>query len=233
MGSEPTSGHLGPLVTLGQVRGPTRSSTPAAAPVPKEHPAMNKRISTPAALAAGALVAVVLTPGSAVAATAKSVLLGRSNSTTTTTSLSNSKGTPLALSAGKGQAPLKVNSSRTVTNLSADRLDGLSSGSFLRSTGKATDADKLDGLNSTSFARTTGKTGVVLAADVNQAAHCPSGTVLTGGGGLSLSAYQLPHTRPPSTENALGPHSWIAPDPARGGADPPPRLSNPPPAAPP
>src|SRR4051794_27429711 len=128
---------------------------------------MNKRLSTPAALAAGALVAVVLTPGSAVAATAKSVLLGRSNTATTTTSLSNTNGTPLALSAGKGQAPLKVNSSRTVTNLSADRLDGLSSGSFLRSTGKAADADKLDGLDSSVFARANGKTGVVEANDLD------------------------------------------------------------------
>ena len=170
---------------------------------------MNKRISTPAALAAGALVAVVLTPGSAVAASAKSVLLGRSNSATTTTTLSNSKGTPLSLSAGKGQAPLKVNSSRTVTNLSADKLDGLSSGSFLRSTGKAADADKLDGLNSTSFARTSGKTGVVLADDVNLAAHCPSGTVLTGGGGISLSTNQLAYTGPDSTDTAFVPNSWI------------------------
>jgi hypothetical protein len=177
---------------------------------------MNKRISTAAALATGALVAVVLTPGSAVAASAKSVLLGRINSTTATTSLSNSNGTPLALSAGKGQAPLKVNSSRTVTNLSADRLDGLSSGSFLRSTGKSVDADKLDGLNSTSFARTSGKTGVVLAADVNQAAHCPSGTVLTGGGGISLSAYQLAYTGPDSTDTAFVPNSWITLDSAGG-----------------
>ena len=69
---------------------------------------MNKRMSTPAALAAGALVAVVLTPGSAVAATAKSVLLGRSNKATTTTVIAKSKGTPLALTAKNGSAPLKV-----------------------------------------------------------------------------------------------------------------------------
>lgn len=35
----------------------------------------------------------------------------------------------------------------------SDRLDGLSSSSFLRSTGKAANSDKLDGLDSSSFAR--------------------------------------------------------------------------------
>ena len=176
---------------------------------------MNKRISIPAALAAGALVAVVLTPGSAVAAGAKSVLLGRSNSATTTTSLTNSKGTPLALTAGKGQAPLKVNSSRTVTNLSADRLDGLSSASFLRSNGKAADADKLDGISSTSFARTSGKTGVVMATDVDLAARCPSGTVLTGGGGLGMGSFTLAYSGPDMTDDgSFVPNSWIAIDPA-------------------
>jgi hypothetical protein len=178
---------------------------------------MSKRLSTPAALAAGALVAVVLTPGSAVAAAAKSVLLGRSNTATTTTSLSNSKGTPLALTAGRGQAPLKVNSSRTVTNLSADRLDGLSSGSFLRSTGKAVDADKLDGLNSTSFARTSGKTGVVVAADVDQAAYCPAGTVLTGGGGLGMGSMTLFYSGPEmKADGTFAPNSWMAIDPMGG-----------------
>jgi hypothetical protein len=178
---------------------------------------MNKRISTPAALVAGALVAVALTPGSAVAASAKSVLLGRSNTASTTTSLSNTKGTPLALSAGKGQAPLKVNSSRTVTNLSADKLDGLSSGSFLRSTGKAADADKLDGLSSGSFARSTGKTGVVVASAVDRAARCPSGTVLTGGGGLALGSLSLAYSGPDLTDQLeFVPSSWIAIDPAGG-----------------
>jgi hypothetical protein len=157
---------------------------------------MNKRISTPAALVAGALVAVALTPGSAVAASAKSVLLGRSNTATTTTSLSNTKGTPLALSAGKGQAPLKVNSSRTVTNLSADRLDGLSSGSF---------------------ARSTGRTGVVVAAAVDRAARCPDGTVLTGGGGLALGSLSLAYSGPDLTDKLeFVPSSWIAIDPAGG-----------------
>jgi hypothetical protein len=149
---------------------------------------MNKRVSTPAALAAGALVAVVLTPGSAVAATAKSVLLGRTNKTTTTTTISNSKGTPLALTAKKGSAPLKVSSSTKVSGLNADQLDGLSS---------------------SSFARSTGRTGIVLGAGLGEAAKCPKGTIVTGGGGLDEMglAYSGPAI---SAAGDFLPNTWLA-----------------------
>ena len=149
---------------------------------------MNKRVSTPAALAAGALVAVVLTPGSAVAATAKSVLLGRTNKATTTTTISNSKGTPLALTAKKGSAPLKVSSSTKVAGLNADQLDGLSS---------------------SSFARSTGRTGVVLSPEPGAAATCPNGTILTGGGGLDEMGlmYSGPELSPAGD---FVPNTWLA-----------------------
>jgi hypothetical protein len=149
---------------------------------------MNKRVSTPAALAAGALIAVVLTPGSAVAATAKSVLLGRTNKATTTTVIANSKGTPLALTAKKGSAPLKVSSSTKVTGLNADQLDGLSSASF---------------------ARSTGRTGVVMSATPGAAAKCPTGTILTGGGGLDEMGllYSGPEL---SAAGNFVPNTWLA-----------------------
>jgi hypothetical protein len=102
-----------------------------------------------------------------------------------------------------------VNSSKTVTNLSADRLDGLSSASFLRSTGKAADADKLDGLNSSSFARITGKTGTVVSEFPNWAATCPAGTVVTGGGGLASDP--LIYSGPDIAEDeTFVPNTWLA-----------------------
>ena len=123
-------------------------------------------------LAATALVGVaVFTPvGAASAATAKSVLLGKSNSASTTTTVENTKGTALSLKAPSGKAPLAVSNSTTVKNLSADKLDGISSGSF---------------------ARTKGITGTIPAdpdrENGNHQALCPAGTIVTGGGAVSTS----------------------------------------------
>jgi hypothetical protein len=80
-----------------------------------------------------------------------------------------------------------------VTNLNADKLDGLSSADFARagSGGSGGDAETLDGLDSTAFARSTMKTGTIVsgAASLDTSinmfvakAVCPSGTVRTGGG---------------------------------------------------
>lgn len=143
----------------------------------------------------GGVVALVLGSGTAYAATGGTFVLGHSNQATSTTTLVNSKGTPLSLTAKSGYAPLKVNSGTKVTNLNSDKLDGLSSGSFLRSTGKAADADRLDGKDSQDFATTAGRTdsigygGKFTDTDgdgTNDAvfayADCPAGTLLTGGG---------------------------------------------------
>ena len=150
---------------------------------------MRKRLATPAAFAAGTLVAVVLTPGSAVAATAKSVLLGRSNTSSHTTTLVNRTGTPLALTAKKGSAPLKVSSSTKVAGLNADQVDGLSA---------------------SSFARSTGRTGIVVAKAPLTAAQCPAGTVVTGGGGLDEMGlmYSGPGLSP--TGEDFVKNSWLA-----------------------
>lgn len=107
----------------------------------------------------------VLTPvGSASAAAAKSVLLGKSNKTATTTTIQNTKGTALSLKSPSNKPPLAVSNSKTVKNLSADKLDGHSSGDF---------------------ARSTAVTGTIVA--INEVAACPKGTTLTGGGGLAYS----------------------------------------------
>lgn len=105
----------------------------------------------------GAIVALTLGSGSAYAATGGNMFVGQANSAKKTTTVSNTKGTPLALNAKRGYAPLKVNSNKLVVLLNADQLDGVSAGSFLRTTGKAADADKLDGLSSESFLPAAGK----------------------------------------------------------------------------
>lgn len=134
-----------------------------------------------ASFAAGAVTALILGSGTAYAATGGTFLLGKSNSAGATTSLTNSAGTALSLTSKSGTAPLKVSSSTKVANLNAD---------------------KLDGLDSTSFAKASGQTGTIwsdggvwIDLDSDQPdgdpyaealfayASCPTGTVLTGGGG--------------------------------------------------
>ena len=62
--------------------------------------------------------------GTAYAATGGTFLLGRSNAATSPTTLTNSAGTPLALNAKAGYAPLGVNSTTKVGRLNSDLLDG-------------------------------------------------------------------------------------------------------------
>ena len=75
---------------------------------------------------AGALCMLVLGSGSAVAATGGKFILGRSNGASTTTTLTNSKGTALSLKAPANRAPLAVSNGVRVTNLNADKVDGVS-----------------------------------------------------------------------------------------------------------
>jgi hypothetical protein len=136
---------------------------------------MNERGFRPGSFVAGIVVAVVFVGGgsAAYAANGGSLLLGKGNTAAKTTKLSSSK-TPLSLSASHGRAPLAVNSSGKVAKLNVD---------------------KLDGLDSTAFVKTTAPVGVVRAQgafqDVNgdgtadalfAMATCPAGTKLTGGG---------------------------------------------------
>src|SRR6478609_5661830 len=129
----------------------------------------------PAGIAVGGIVALVIGSGTAWAAPkVKTLKIGKKNTSTKVTTLTNTKGTPLSLTAGKSQPPLKVNSSKKVTSLNADLVDGLSENAF---------------------ARTSGRTGIIVArgGDDDVPAHayavavatCPSGTLLTGGGGFA------------------------------------------------
>jgi hypothetical protein len=63
--------------------------------------------------------------GFADAATGGNFILGKANKESATASLSDSKGTPLALSAPAGKAPLAVNRNVMVSNLNAQYVGGL------------------------------------------------------------------------------------------------------------
>lgn len=134
----------------------------------------------PAAFLAGFLAAIVLTGGGAAAYAANggSLLIGRSNSATATTTLTNTRGTPMKLVAKPGYPPLAVNSTRTVQYLSADRLDGLSSGSFALAAGQTGavtgDSDWYDVDDD--------GTGDPESDLIISWATCPDGSKLTGGG---------------------------------------------------
>lgn len=130
----------------------------------------------------GATVAVSLLGGAAYAATGGTFLLGKANSASTTTTLTNSAGTALALASKAGAAPLKVNSSTKVSLLNVDKLDNLDSTQFARSTAAfgwvpadapaVVDDWDLDNTNDSAFSIAT----------------CPAGTTIAGGGGVQDSA---------------------------------------------
>ena len=91
-------------------------------------------IRASSAFVAGAIVALVLGTGTAYAANGGIFRLGRSNSATATTTLTNTHGTALKLSSKAGQPSLRVNRSTKVPSLNSDLLDGVDSGRFARVT---------------------------------------------------------------------------------------------------
>ncbi|WP_426562923.1 hypothetical protein ACPPVT_18705 [Angustibacter sp. McL0619] len=147
-------------------------------------------------VAIGALTAgIVLVPVAASASNGQAWLLGRANAETTATTVTNSAGTPLSLKAKSGYAPLAVNSTKTVTNLSADRLDGL---------------------DSTSLAKTSGRTGTIVHDGDYDAlgAKCPVGTVFVSGGGYAKYGAGIRYSGPDwnADTGAIIPNSWIVLD---------------------
>jgi hypothetical protein len=119
-----------------------------------------RRLSTPAIIIATAASTAVLVTATSAAAVTYYVKLNTTNYGTAQTTIKNANGTPLGLYAKTGYAPLYVNSTKAVSRLNADYVDGY---------------------HASSFAKVTGKTGLIYAAD--KGAVCPAGTVATGGGG--------------------------------------------------
>jgi hypothetical protein len=83
------------------------------------------RSLSPSGVIVVTLALVVGGSGLASAATGGDFLLGRANHEAATASLSNSRGTPLALAAPRGRAPLAVNQGTMVKNLNAQYTGGL------------------------------------------------------------------------------------------------------------
>ncbi|HEY7430124.1 MAG TPA: hypothetical protein VH641_05250 [Streptosporangiaceae bacterium] len=101
------------------------TSPPPAAPHRPAHGIRAAlRATKPSTLLALTLVLVVGGTGGASAATGASFILGKSNTETATASLSNSKGTPLKLSAPAGAAPLAVNRNVMVQHLNSEYTGG-------------------------------------------------------------------------------------------------------------
>ena len=136
---------------------------------------LRKHVSSVVSGLVGAIVGVSMLGGAAYAANGGSFLLGRANTSTATTTLTNSAGTPLSLVAKTGYAPFKVVSKVKVTNLNSDTLDGLDSTVFARAAGQ--------------FAAVYSSTSVPYDWDGDNnddsqvaTATCPAGTSLVSGG---------------------------------------------------
>lgn len=122
-----------------------------------------------ASFVAGAAAALVLGSGTAFAATGGKFILGKANTATTVTTLTNNYGTALTLNSKAGQPSLRVNRNVKVPNLNSDLLDGLDQSAFARA---AMRTGSLFGVGH------TGETPDEIIATVS----CPTGTYLTGGG---------------------------------------------------
>ena len=136
-------------------------------------------IRASSAFVAGAIVALVLGTGTAYAANGGIFRLGRSNSATATTTLTNTHGTALKLSSKAGQPSLRVNRSTKVPSLNSDLLDGVDSGTFARVTtvGSTFGTGFVDD-NETSDPADD----AVIAVAV-----CPAGSQVVGGGGSDFT----------------------------------------------
>ena len=97
-----------------------------------------RRPSPATAISVAALV--IAMSGTAVAATGGTFILGRSNSATTVSSLSDSKGTALRLSSKHGTPPLTVGNSVRVPLLNASELGGIPASGFVTGPGDTTAA---------------------------------------------------------------------------------------------
>ena len=138
------------------------------------------KVSRTVSFGMGAVVALVLGSGTAYAATGGKFILGKSNSAGATSTLTNTRGSALALNSAAGTPSLKVNRTTKVPNLNSDLLDGLDQRAFALAT-----------------SQTNTITAVGQAMDVNEdgtndfiaaVVSCPAGTRLTGGGGDDLTS---------------------------------------------
>ena len=120
------------------------------------------------------LIALVFAmSGTACAATGGDFLLGKANTATSVSSLTNTKGTALSLSASPADPPLKVSNSVQVPSLNASELDGHTSSAFLPASGTAANSSELGGLPASDY-----MTGGQIASDTATVAS-GTGAVVT------------------------------------------------------
>ena len=167
------------------------------------------------------LALFVALTGTATAASGGTFVLGRSNTASSVTTLSNSAGTPLSLGAKAGYAPLKVNSSVKVVNLNSDKLDGIDSTQLQRPTsrtctygfasltqaGVATcangNSDTIDGIDSAQLQRPTSNICTYGFASLTQAgvATCATSDADTLDGFNSTDFVKASNATPPVGSN--------------------------------
>lgn len=136
-------------------------------------------VRSSSAFIAGAVVALVLGTGTAYATNGGVFRLGKPNSATATTTLTNTHGTALSLSSAAGQPPLRVNRSTKVPSLNADQLDGVDSVKFARVTTVGSIAG--GGFVDDGGTPQTDDDAVVAVA------VCPPGSQVVGGGGADFT----------------------------------------------
>jgi hypothetical protein len=127
--------------------------------------------------------------GTAYAATGGTFFLGKANSASAVSSLTNTAGTALRLSSKAGTPPLAVSSTAQVPNLNASLLGGNSASSFVQGSGKVSSATTTLNNQSTGFLVGTSDQAFYLQASCD-----PSGL----GSGAASSLYNT------STQPATG-----------------------------
>ena len=142
----------------------------------------------------GAAAGLILS-GVAHAADGSSFLLGRVNTASRITTLSNPTGSALSLLSNSTSPPLRVSSHAKVAHLNADSLDGR---------------------DSSEFALAGGHTGVIVGTTSDDdglatTAECPAGAVATGGGGYASGPRDyLKYSGPDHDDSgAIVPNSWL------------------------
>jgi len=141
------------------------------------------RVSRAGTFVGGIVCAVVVGGGTAVATNGAAVITGQGNAATTTTGITNAKGTALSLTAKTGVPPLKVSNTVKVKNLNSDLLDGKSASAFLPTTGTAADSERLGGQPASAYLASGGT-----AADSAKLGGLPPSAFLASTGTAADSA---------------------------------------------
>jgi hypothetical protein len=160
--------------------------------------------------------------GTAYAATGGDFILGKANTATSVTSLSNTKGTALSLSSTSTTPPMTVSNSVQVPKLNASELGGHPGSAFLGVNGTAANSSKLGGQPASDYMTGTGQiafdtatvasgTGAVVTVpgsvshDYGLQLQCISGTAQIGisATGATLQYWVLPPDGQPELSGLL------------------------------